>query len=466
MRAWIITLLTGVVITLTASHAEHDRFGVPTNLQEINMERFNYFDSELLQKLGVQNNDNFVISTASIKSILGLLTEAAQGKTYEELVTIMRLPENQKDVQTVLHEFQSSLNNSNDMITMRSANRIFVSQNLTPDPRYKKLIKDYYRADIDRTNFATPELTALNINNWVKSHTHGFITKLIDPASIQPQENLILANAIYFKGDWQEEFLPERTMVECFYPTPEFCKKAYMMSMTANINHTYYPALNAQAIQLPYQGGKYSMIVILPTKRNNIFNLNRDLSHRSIKDIVRTMAEREIMLKLPRFSIEFKSDLVPVLKSMGIQDLFSETSNLPGIVLEQKPAQVNAFLHTAKIEVNEKGTKAGAASAASVVTLMSTYVPQFIADHPFFFYIYDQETNTILFSGRLTAPDVVDESNQLGGAEILSSPVHKKPTIVSNEPYSRQYPYTDNKPMHQTRSVDNSQNEKFISFPA
>lgn len=67
---------------------------------------------------------------------------------------------------------------------MKSASKIFISQDLSSDPRYKKLLQEYYHADIDHTNFATPEITAYNINNWVKSHTQGFISNLIDPGKL------------------------------------------------------------------------------------------------------------------------------------------------------------------------------------------------------------------------------------------------------------------------------------------
>lgn len=73
-----------------------------------------------------------------------------------------------------------------------------------------------------------------------------------------------------------------------------------------------------------------------------------------------------------------------------------------------KRLHISEIVHTASIEIDEKGTEAAAkAVVISVTTDASFHIPiviSFVADHPFIYYIIENETNAILFMGRMCEP--------------------------------------------------------------
>jgi len=70
---------------------------------------------------------------------------------------------------------------------------------------------------------------------------------------------------------------------------------------------------------------------------------------------------------------------------------------------------ISAIIHKTFIAVDEEGTEAAAATA--VVMRMKSMPPQndfatFRADHPFFYFIKEKTTGTILFAGRVIDPSI------------------------------------------------------------
>jgi len=113
----------------------------------------------------------------------------------------------------------------------------------------------------------------------------------------------------------------------------------------------------------------------------------------------------DVLVNLPRFEIDYTGDIVPVLENLGVKEIFHQNANLSRII-ERGQVKVNNIVHKAKIEVNEKGTIAAAATGVIVIPLMGTSMPRFVAERPFLFFIYHVKSNNILFEVRVN--DVAD----------------------------------------------------------
>lgn len=105
------------------------------------------------------------------------------------------------------------------------------------------------------------------------------------------------------------------------------------------------------------------MLIVLPIHQGlqNLNIVSKDLAHKRISELIECLKDTELILQLPRFSIESKINLKPALESLGIRELFNFNANLSGI-LPNGGARVRNVLHSAKIEVNEQGTVASAAT--------------------------------------------------------------------------------------------------------
>lgn len=168
-----------------------------------------------------------------------------------------------------------------------------------------------------------------------------------------------------------------------------------------------------------FQDNVYSMYIFLPRK-NDVDILVRDLGS-NLSSKISELKETEIQLEIPKFSVEFDSDLATPLQNvtiilynilidklicklqLGIADVFRPTANLSGIVKDGE-LYISNLIHKAKIEVDESGTVAAAASGAIVIPLMGTTRPRIVADHPFVFFIFNKNLGTTLFEGILYNP--------------------------------------------------------------
>ncbi|KAL0171231.1 hypothetical protein M9458_031542 [Cirrhinus mrigala] len=119
------------------------------------------------------------------------------------------------------------------------------------------------------------------------------------------------------------------------------------------------------------------------------------------------MLEQDVRVSLPKFKMEVTYDMLKILRSMGMEDLFDQPKvNLSGMS-PNNDLVVSAVIHKAFVEVNEEGTEAAAATAVVVteITSIDSSRPKtFIADHPFLFFIRHNPSNSILFYGRFSSP--------------------------------------------------------------
>jgi serpin B len=147
-----------------------------------------------------------------------------------------------------------------------------------------------------------------------------------------------------------------------------------------------------QALELPYEGGDLSMLILLP-------NPGEDLALPFPEDLV--FNEMEVMVQLPKFKLEAEFYLGKTLAAMGMPLAFSNQSDFTGMNGSGE-LQISEVVHKAFVEVNEEGTEAAAATAVGMRT--TSMPPQFVADHPFLFLIRENSTGTIFFIGRVLDP--------------------------------------------------------------
>jgi serpin B len=178
--------------------------------------------------------------------------------------------------------------------------------------------------------------------------------------------------------------------------------------------YNYNEDQNYQMIELPFDGKKVSMVIVLP-KDNNQAATGQIPTYDNIKTLLAGSAQQEVVLTLPKFSFNRISDVVPPLQSMGMKQAFMPppVANFSGIDGTDSLYVSNIF-HQAFVAVDEKGTTAAAATA--VVLGVGTCVAPvqhnyfyFTANHPFFFFIRDIPTGQILFIGYMLTPTTASQ---------------------------------------------------------
>ncbi|KAG7201539.1 hypothetical protein KM043_004290 [Ampulex compressa] len=369
-------------------------------------ERYNFFNTDLQQVVNEEVDGNIIISPVSAKVALTSLIEATGGRTRQELLSTLRLPPDERTVRNVVERNLIPLKSVKNGTEIDVATRLWVQEQLSISEDYVKSLQTYYGTDVERVDFKNAHNAANAINSWVRRETRDKIESLVDPGSISADTPLLLTSTLYFKGRWLYAFEKSATQLRCFYVPNVGCQDTYLMENTARYRYAYIPFLAAEAIELPYSDRKTSMLILMPAHPEHdqdLRILSRDLSYMSMSFLLGNLQETEVLLSIPKFSIESKLDLISALTRMGIRDLFDSNANITAVA-SQAPLRVAGVVQNAKIEVDEDGTVAAAATGVMIVPLMTPTIQNFTANRPFLFAIVDLETNSTLFTGRFMRP--------------------------------------------------------------
>ncbi|XP_071454168.1 leukocyte elastase inhibitor-like [Hetaerina americana] len=295
------------------------------------------------------------------------------------------------------------------------------------EPNFVRAITLYYGAEVTFADFSKSSETAAAINGWASDVTHGLIPEIVSPDAVSPDTQLFLGNVVYFKGAWEYAFNPQNSKPGTFYLPSGDEFQATMMEQLNYFKYAEIDGLNAKALELPYEGNKFAMLLLLPNERQGMAQMLRDLPHNPLSSIVAQLELREVQVAIPRFQADFNLDMVAPLRSLGIEHIFlSLEGSLPGIST-RVPLKVDGIQHTVKIIVNEQGSEAAGATGILVVPLMGASVPKFEADHSFLFFIRDLETGAFLFAGKMAHP------HSTGAGHAISSQGNPSARPVSQQ---------------------------------
>lgn len=355
-----------------------------------------------------EEKGNLFFSPYSISSALAMTYGGARGNTAFQMEGAMRFSRGQEETHKAFGELDSLLRDiqSRGNVELAVANSIWPQAGYGFLPEYTKLLKKYYGVEITPVDYArAPEPARKKINEWVEVKTKEKIEDLVPKGSIDPLTRLVLVNAIYFKGDWEEQFDPQDTAEAPFFVSPGKSVNTPLMTRTGE--YGYSDMGDLQMLELPYAGGDLSMMVILPGTGSSIADLEKNMTLENFSIWKESMFETKVEVFLPKFRITWGSlSLVDALKSLGMIDAFSDTkADFSGMDGRPYRLYITDVLHKAFVDVNEEGTEAAAATAVVVGTRsMYAPIPVFRADHPFIFVIQENSTGSILFMGRVNDP--------------------------------------------------------------
>ncbi|XP_077077720.1 leukocyte elastase inhibitor-like isoform X4 [Siphateles boraxobius] len=310
----------------------------------------------------------------------------------------------------------SELNKPGVPYMLSLANRLYGEQSYQFVEKFLNDAKSYYEAGLEKVDFKNKsEAARVNINKWVEKKTQEKIKDLVPQGVINGMTKLVLVNAIYFRGNWEEKFPKESTRDGQFKLNKNQTKPVEMMYQKAEFHLAFIAEINTQVLELPYVGKNLSMLIILPNEMEDdttgLQKLEKALTYEKLMAWTKPskMILDEVQVSLPKFKMEETYDMKSLLISMGMVDVFDEEKvNLSGMS-SNNDLVLSKVIHKAFVEVNEKGTEAAAATAAPLSYIgcsvfLSPPPKTFIADHPFLFFIRHNPSNVILFYGRLCSP--------------------------------------------------------------
>jgi serine protease inhibitor len=357
----------------------------------------NAFGFDLFRGLTKAAKGNVVVSPLSVYTALTMTYSGAAGSTKDAMAKALALAGTEPaNVDRQNQELLAALRSSDPGTTLEIANAVFPRIGLGVKPKFGQRMTASYDAHIEELDFTSPS-AAHHVNDWVSEKTHAKIPTIVD--GFDPATILFLANAVYFKGAWQDKFRPELTRTLPFALTDGGTKQVPLMFRTSRMAWLETPTFKAAA--LPYANGRTSMYVFLPDKSSNTQSLSAELGAISWESVVSRFQPAEVQIGLPRFKAEYIAELSPPLAAMGMGLAFSGQADFSEMLSVQ--AHITTVLHKTFIEVNEEGTEAAAVTGAAIAAA-SRAVSELVLDRPFLLAIADQTTGALLFVGAIVEP--------------------------------------------------------------
>ncbi|XP_017656025.1 serpin B6 [Nannospalax galili] len=368
------------------------------------------FALNLLKTLGEDSSKNVFFSPLSISSALAMVFMGAKGTTASQMAEVLSLNKCSSsgggDVHQGFQSLLSEVNKTGTQYLLRTANRLFGEKSCDILSSFKDSCHKFYEAEMEELDFANaPEQSRKHINTWVAKKTEDKIKELLSPEAVNIDTKLVLANAIYFKGNWERQFNKEHTQERMFKVSKNEEKPVQMMFKKSTFKTTYIGEIFTRILWLPYVGNELNMIILLPDEHMDLRTVEKELTYENFMEWTKLdkMDEEELEVFLPRFKLEENYDMKDVLCGLGMTEAFDQTkADFSGI--SKEGLSLSKVVHKAFVEVNEEGTEAAAATAAIMMRKCMMFAPSFCADHPFLFFIQHNKTNGILFCGRFSSP--------------------------------------------------------------
>jgi len=411
-----LLIVSLVVLSFATTGCEDDEVAEPGRVEAAAVEEIDQrltgannqlgFDIFMELQRNSKDDENLFISPSSIITALAMTYNGAEGQTREAMAETLHFQEmSLEDVNQAFADLLTILNNPDPDLELAVANSLWAREGVDFNEDFLARNSDYYRAKISALNFDNPDSADI-INSWVDEQTRGAIEDIVE-APISPDTILFLINAIYFKGEWTEQFDPDLTRDMPFYRPDQTDSEHPIMFQSGDF--AYLENELFQAVSLPYgESERFSMYVILPSEEVGLSGFYQEMNAESWSEWTDSLSVREGEVGLPRFEFEYETSLNDVLSELGMGIAFDDHgADFSGMRPTPPPLAISNVRHKSFIEVNEEGTEAAAATSVEIEVTAMPEDDRFnmVVDRPFFFTITDNMTGINLFMGSVTNPE-------------------------------------------------------------
>jgi serpin B len=376
----------------------------PRYVEAISLEDKNTFASDFAFKLlssvnADSENENILISPLSVICALSMTANGADGETKAQIESVLGMSTD--ELNKYLYSYLSSLVTKND-VKINLANSIWFKDlpDFAVNRSFLQTNADYYGASVYKAPF--DKSTLKDINNWVKKNTDGMIPKILD--RIPEDAMMYLVNTLVFDGEWMDMYL-EHQYEDGIFTLENGSKEevGYLVSEETE----YLETEKATGFIKYYKNARYAFAALLPNEDVTVSELLDSFDGETLASAMENKKYYSVDVKLPKFKTEYSTELSETLKKMGMSNAF-EWSLADFSKMSNEQLYVGRVLHKAYIEVNERGTRAGAATAVEM-NCGGMYIEgdkkEVYLDRPFVYMLIDCETNTPFFIGTMMNPN-------------------------------------------------------------
>jgi len=348
-------------------------------------------------KESFESDKNTLISPLSIISALGMTANGAKNETLAQIEAVFT-----SDIQNVNEYLKAYLEYlpHNNEYKVSLANSIWFknAKSLTVYEEFLQTSKDYYDASIYKTPFNTS--TKDDINNWIKNATDGQIEGILKNAP-SPTTIMYLVNALSFDAEWEKIYGADQVRDGTFTLANGEKQEAEFMYSD---EYLYLEIEGATGFIKSYKDDTYAFVALLPDEDMALIDFANSLDASELVALLENPEKTKVSASIPKFSNEYSVSLNEILKNLGMANAFdadaADFSALGASTVGN--IYIDEIIHQAKIDVDEKGTKAGAVTIALPQAASIEPEPKRVQlDHPFLYMVIDRKQNLPLLIGTV-----------------------------------------------------------------
>ncbi|MGL4549824.1 MAG: serpin family protein [Gemmataceae bacterium] len=361
----------------------------------------NAFGFDLYRQLAkeAKPGENICFSPYSVSTAMALAYAGARGKTAKQMSEVLRFDPDQEKFHPAFAALSRQIRDPGKGFEgeVHVANAMWTAHDVRAP--FRGALERHYGALVKKGSFASGEAARKEINAWVAEQTRKRITALLPPDSINSTTTSVLVNALYLRAKWQTVFHKPGTRDGPFHRTPTEKVEVPMMRMPRT-SLRYAKLEGAEVVELPYKGGQFAMVLLLPERHDRMDEAEKRLGE--LGDWIGTLRDYQVDLSLPKFKLSRQVSLRSTLKSIGLIYPFAGGADFSGISETCPP--INAVYHQATLDVDETGTTAAAATAIVIGMSGFTRYARLTFNRPFLLCLRDVRQGSILFVARVASP--------------------------------------------------------------
>ena len=365
---------------------------VPTEAENVKIMDFSL---RLFQNC-LQDGENTLVSPLSVLSALGMTANGADGDTLAQMEATFGLTT--EEMNRYLYAYTHDLPQG-EKYKLSPANAIWFRdrEGLFFEEDFLQTNADWYDAGLYRAPF--DDSTLKEINEWVETKTDGMIKDILD--EIPRDAIMYLVNALAFDAEWETIYNESQIRDGIFTATDGKKQETELMYSE---EYCYMDDGNATGFVKYYADRAYAFVALLPNENVSLEEYAASLTGEHLDQLFAGSQNIMVNAAIPKFQCEFSTEMGEVLKSMGMTDAFNSSLAVFSRLghSDQGNIYISRVLHKTYIAVDEKGTKAG---AATVVEAQDEAAPLIIKsvrlDRPFVYMLIDCRDNLPVFIGAL-----------------------------------------------------------------
>ena len=354
-----------------------------------------FLQKVMTQTLSRAGDQNALSAPLSLYFALAMLSETTDGASRQEILDALGAG-SQSALRKQAERIWQANYYDDGVVRCVLGNSLWLSNELAYRPDTVRTLADSYFASVFRGEMGSEEYSAA-LRNWIDQQTGDLLEESTGGLSLTKETVLALVSTVLFQDKWNTKFEADSNTEGVFH-SPQGDRTVTYMNRT-DYYGTYYYGEKFGACAKACDASGAAVWFILPDEGVSMEELLQDPELQAFLITPRDVpsVQSRVNFSLPKFDITAETDLVQMVRSLGITNVF-DPATADFTALTDAQAFVSEICQGARMIVDEEGVKA---AAYVMIAVPGSPAPpeeevDFVLDRPFLFILRSCDNQPLL----------------------------------------------------------------------